>query len=378
MWLERLWRPKQKFTTHDTSSAPIRLFISYARADDEPFVERLVADLSRQGFKVWWDRQAMQSRERTFLQEVRDALETSDRVIAVIGPKAVVSRFVRYEWEYARIFAKALVPVFRLGSDDIVPPELALLHWPDFRNDRRYQKTLAELVRILREPVPPLGPCRNTPALTPHFIPRTDQLSDVVQAVTADVLRPVVVPPAQHTTVITGFAGSGKSVLAAAVARATDVRRSFCDGAVWIRMGQTPDALQKVQEVRGALGDMVQASETLEVARSRLQDVLQQKNCLLVADDVWEVEHVEPLRSALGPRCRLVVTSRDAAIATSLGAHPHPVDLLSDTEAGALLAAWTGDRFDPAVATRVAGETGNLPLAQLPQFRGVENGKSST
>jgi len=57
------------------------IFISYARADDEPFVEQLHNDLTKNGFDVWWDRQNMQSRGRTFLQELRDAIEESDRLI---------------------------------------------------------------------------------------------------------------------------------------------------------------------------------------------------------------------------------------------------------------------------------------------------------
>ena len=53
---------------------PDKLFISYARADDEPFVRRLYQDLTEFGYDVWWDREAMESRGRTFLQEIRDAI----------------------------------------------------------------------------------------------------------------------------------------------------------------------------------------------------------------------------------------------------------------------------------------------------------------
>src|SRR5690606_6722522 len=44
-----------------------RIFISYARADDEPFVERLYNDLKDE-FEVWWDRVSMPNRGLTFLQ----------------------------------------------------------------------------------------------------------------------------------------------------------------------------------------------------------------------------------------------------------------------------------------------------------------------
>jgi len=39
--------------------------LSYARADDEPFVERLHSDLIHARIEVCWDRAAMESRGRT-------------------------------------------------------------------------------------------------------------------------------------------------------------------------------------------------------------------------------------------------------------------------------------------------------------------------
>jgi len=48
-----------------------------ARDDDEAFVKRLCADLVEQGMRVWWDRMAMQSRGRTFLQEICDAISAA-------------------------------------------------------------------------------------------------------------------------------------------------------------------------------------------------------------------------------------------------------------------------------------------------------------
>ena len=51
------------------------LFLSYARGDDEPFVERLYHGLQARGFDVWWDRVSMPSRLLTFHQEIRDAVE---------------------------------------------------------------------------------------------------------------------------------------------------------------------------------------------------------------------------------------------------------------------------------------------------------------
>jgi len=47
-----------------------RIFLSYARDDDEPFTKRLYGDLTARGFDVWWDRVSMPSRALTFFREI--------------------------------------------------------------------------------------------------------------------------------------------------------------------------------------------------------------------------------------------------------------------------------------------------------------------
>src|SRR5262245_40080382 len=68
-----------------------RLFLSYARGDDEPFVERLFGALRNRGFDVWWDRACMPSRRLTFHQEIRDAVTACERLVLVLGAGAVAS-----------------------------------------------------------------------------------------------------------------------------------------------------------------------------------------------------------------------------------------------------------------------------------------------
>ena len=75
-----------------TETAPIRVFLSYARSDDEPFVRRLHTDLTNAGFTVWFDRESLRSRGVPFPQEIKDAiLKETDRLIYVGGPKAALS-----------------------------------------------------------------------------------------------------------------------------------------------------------------------------------------------------------------------------------------------------------------------------------------------
>src|SRR5262245_52558992 len=85
------------------------IFLSYARGDDEPFVRRLYEDLTAHGFRVWFDRVSMPSRNLTFHQEIRDAVVAHDRLLLVIGPKAVASEYVRQEWQFAWFEAEKVV-----------------------------------------------------------------------------------------------------------------------------------------------------------------------------------------------------------------------------------------------------------------------------
>ena len=77
------------------------VFLSYARADDEPFIRRLCDDLTTAGFTVWFEREDLRSRGLTFHHEIREAITKCDRLVLIVGPKAVASEYVRQEWQYA-------------------------------------------------------------------------------------------------------------------------------------------------------------------------------------------------------------------------------------------------------------------------------------
>ncbi len=149
-------------------ATPTRVFLSYGRGDDEPFVKRLYADLITNGFTVWFDRVSLPSRQLTFHQEIKDAiLKETDRLIYVGGPKAALSDYVRAEWQFALECDHVVTtPILRLGDYDNVPGELSLLHCEDFRDDEKYSDALAKLIASLRQPNPKLGALFAVPSLS--------------------------------------------------------------------------------------------------------------------------------------------------------------------------------------------------------------------
>jgi len=343
-----------------------QIFISYARDDDEPFVKQLYQDLTENGIDVWWDRKAMESRGRTFLQELRDAIEASDRLIAIIGPTAVTSDYVKAEWEHALLFAKGVVPILRMDDYDQIPSDLSKLHCPDFRKERPYNEAFEELLDILAKPVPKLGPfLTEIPSLPPHFLPRFDEIARLGETVLADVQRPTVITSARQTTALQGMGGVGKSVMSAAFARATETRRAFTDGVIWLTIGENPDPSANMKLVGLVFGDDPANYVDTETARAHLPWVLADKVCLIILDDVWDVTHATPFVNAIGPGCRLLITTRDGSLVTALGAQEHSLDVLTDAAALQLLANWCDQDVGslPPEAVSVASECGNLPLA---------------
>lgn len=352
------------------------IFLSYARGDDEPFVRRLKEDLTARGFEVWFDRDSMPSRGLTFHQEIRDAVAAHDRLLLVVGPWAAASEYVRQEWQFAWFEAeKVVTPILRLGDFPIIPDELKLLHCEDFREDTAYETHLNQLVRILREPIPPLGKLIGVPSLPAHYLSRTDRLIPLRNAIRSGLdssapLGGVVAGQQFHGIAgasrhigMHGMGGIGKSVLANLLARDREIRKAFSDAIVWVGLGSLPNVADLLRRVHRELGGDG-AFDTTHEGKTNLKELLADKAVLLVLDDAWRREDVDAF-DVLGPRCRALVTTRNAGLLSSLGSSHHLVELLTDEEALRLLAV--GAEVDPdalpAEAREVLTECGRLPLA---------------
>ena len=140
------------------------------------------------------------------------------------------------------------------------------------------------------------------------------------------------------------------------------------EGIFWLSAGKQETGLTRLNnmgQVGEALGDDPGHYVEERTAKQHLAGVLGSKICLIVVDDVWSMDQVEAFRDALGPRCRLLVTTRDAGLVTALGAHKHEVDILANQQALTLLAEWCGDDPGslPPEAPLIAEQCGNLPLA---------------
>jgi hypothetical protein len=317
----------------------------------------------------------MPSRSLSFLEEIRRAIDEVDRVVVVIGPRAIASEYVRAEWLYGMTIDKPVVPILRAGKNpkkptakdhDLLPAEMKNLHTPDFRVNRSFTKACQELLRKLREPLPPLGQLHTAvPGAPPHFQPQPNDLTRIAASVLPDWKKPAVVEGLARLTIVHGMGGAGKSVLAAVFARLTETRRAFPDGVVWLSYLESLSTLDALRLAGSALHDDLSRYVDGPSASASLAKALHPLRCLLVLDNVTHAEQVEPFAKTLGPNGRLLITSRDAGLATSFGATSVPVGELSREAVRVHLADWVGTAPDtlPAEALAVAARCAGLPFA---------------
>jgi hypothetical protein len=347
------------------------LFLSYARADDEPFVQRLYTDLTASGFDAWFDRVSMPSRGDAFTVEIERAISERERFLFIVGPEALKSEYVSREWGFADRVGKAISPIVRIGKPEDLPSELRLLDARDFTDDKRYGAEFERLLQQISQPPLRLGKLVAVPALPQHFLLREDRLKALKDALAVDILQPhrdiqgrvVGVTSQARSAGVHGMGGIGKSVLADTLCRDTQVRRSFPDGIAWVGVGEHPDVVALQRDLVRALGgDGV--FDSVPLGKTRLHEILEDKAVLLVLDDVWHRHHAEAF-DALGPRCRLLLTTRDASLVTAMQGTHHQVELLTEPEARALLGESSGTPVSllPPEAAIVIRECGHLPLA---------------
>ena len=175
--------------------------------------------------------------------------------------------------------------------------------------------------------------------------------------------------PLQVLAALRGWPGIGKTALATIFAKDNEIKATFPDGVLWASLGQTPKLIQKMAEWGRALGsDEILRAPSLENATERLAALLSRRRLLMVVDDVWAVEHIEPFKRARGKDCALLLTTRLPLVAHGLSLPDNAIYTIpSLTEARAVELL---ERLAPSVVTahseechQLAREVGCLPLA---------------
>lgn len=356
-----------------------KLFISYARKDDydprkkdvddysdprNSFVRRLYESLSEEGYEVWWDWESMPARGLKFSDEIERAIDEQDRVLVILGVEALTSEYVRDEWEYALKTCKVVIPILRGIQFEQMPPELKPYQAFDFRATKDFDESFQLLLNRL-EGAPRVGKLHGAemPNRPDNYLPRPADLADIQKLLQQGKRRdgkPVVL-------LLHGMGGLGKSALAADFVNDCHTRQTFSDGIFWFRIGTEKtegDLLGFMGVIGQAFGDDPNRyMSSSPVAKTYLKEVLADKHCLIVLDDIWQADNAKMFIEALGHNCRMLITTRKDMPDLALGASPTrlKLSLLSAEQSIRLLEGYTG-RPDPNLA-RIARHMGYLPLA---------------
>jgi hypothetical protein len=203
----------------------------------------------------------------------------------------------------------------------------------------------------------------NIPSLPPAYCVREGALEQA----RSNLLRAVPGVGSEATarpTALSGMGGIGKTVLATALVHDSAVRASFPDGIVWLSLGSGAPTLAKAAELARAAGGIVKTFTDVGEARGQLGILTANMRLLIVLDDVWEPEVVDPF-SSMGADCRLLITTRMGHVIERARANRQDIDVLEHNEARVFLATLTGENIDelPAEADDIIRLCGGLPLA---------------
>jgi hypothetical protein len=220
------------------------------------------------------------------------------------------------------------------------------------RQDQRWNAIVAQRPRRQRPP----GITRPLPE---NFEPRDDLLARA-----KDALRAPNTSGRARVVGLIGMGGTGKSVLACALAHDDEVKQAFEDGIVWLDFGQQADLVARQKELAAAFGDDDGAADPRHRLHN-LEKLLNGARCLVILDDVVQYQHLCHFELSV-PESALLVTARDSTVLGQSGAvRSVPVDILPPGPAWRLLAAWARKRPAdlPREAREVAEQCERLPLA---------------
>ncbi|MBL7501951.1 NB-ARC domain-containing protein [Frankia nepalensis] len=190
------------------------------------------------------------------------------------------------------------------------------------------------------------------PALPARFVGRDDDVAAVRGLLTKTVGQVVGV---------VGMGGAGKSTLARAVVHDPAVREAFPGGLLWVEVNPAPDLTAIVAQILRAFGDRAPVLD-LGDGSERLRRLLDGAACLVVLDNVWQVDVLRALPVTGASRLLVTTRSRDALFTDS---QVHPLGQVDADLSQRLLASYAGLPVAslPPEAETVAARCGGLVLA---------------
>ena len=138
------------------------------------------------------------------------------------------------------------------------------------------------------------------------------------------------------------------------------MKENFDDGVLWVTLGQNSNILGSLATVYAALTSERPGFATEDDAAFQLAQKLEDRDCLLVIDNVWDDRHLRPFMRS-GKACRRLFTTRNARIAS--GAQPVNVDETQESESRAMLTGGVPGLAQAGDLDELSSVLGNWPFA---------------
>ena len=138
------------------------------------------------------------------------------------------------------------------------------------------------------------------------------------------------------------------------------IQDAYHDGILWVTLGESPGEPQgRIEDLIQSSGASARASPRAMPRSTRLAEILADRRCLLVIDDVWQRGDAAPFLQG-GPHCARLLTTRNADTLPP-DARQIRVDAMQASEAVELLQVGLPP-IEHDRAARLAARLGEWPL----------------
>jgi TIR domain-containing protein/NB-ARC domain-containing protein len=310
-------------------------FISYARADGEEFAASLIKKLqaSEPEITLWQDREQMEGGV-DFESQLRQAIDEVNYLVLVLTPAAMRSKWVEKEWRYAREQGVCVCPVLGAPEAELSGPRQEMPRWMSQAHAYDLDKEWTRFVNVLKSPCQATRVPFMAADLPDNYVERTSELQKILDQALDEGLK----NPSGRNVALYGSGGFGKTTLAVRLCHDGDVVAACDGGILWTTLGQQPSLLAELTKLYAALTGERPAFVDADDASIELSKVLADKRCLLVIDDVWEVEHLKPFLRG-DDQCTRLITTRNVKVAAEAADVPGRISIgeLNPAEAAQLL-----------------------------------------
>ncbi len=128
------------------------VFISYGRAESKFFATKLCEELTKKGYKVWFDQNDIPLGV-DFQHQIDEGIETAHNFIFVIAPHSIKSPYCKKEIDLAVKRGKRIIPILHIEPTttevwDRMHPSIGKINWVYMRQKWEQEKDQTEYENI--------------------------------------------------------------------------------------------------------------------------------------------------------------------------------------------------------------------------------------